>query len=163
MRYFKSKLRAISREYMKRDRDLIIAQAGGKCTMCERKHGDMFLFGPTNYLKQQIRFAVRMDIHVIDSSISGKKLVVLCSGCHLSYHLFNRLSEGASLGDKKLSDTLYQRCRRCKELNCLCCKKCNRLAKWCLCAARKLKVAKSRRLARRPAVDTKRMKLRSGK
>lgn len=158
MRYFKSKLRAISREYTKKDRDAIIAAAGNKCPMCGRKNGDIFLFGPTNYLKQQIKFVVKMDIHVIDSSVMGQKLVVLCSGCHLSYHLFNRLGEEAMMGDRKLGDTLYRRCDRCQELNCMCCKKCRKLMKWCACSVKN----KTKRTPR-PKIQTKRLKLRSRK
>ena len=159
MSYFKSKLRAISREYTKKDRYAIIAAAGNKCPMCDRKEGDVFVFGPTNYLKQQIKFVVRMDIHVIDSSSMGQKLVVLCSGCHLSYHLFNRLGEDAVMGDKKLSDTLYKRCDRCKELNCMCCSRCDKLKKWCSCGSKK----KAKKPVRRAKITTKRLKLRSKK
>jgi hypothetical protein len=133
MRYFKSKLSAISREYTKRDREAIIASVGNKCPMCDRKNGDIFLFGPTNYLKQQIKFKVRMDIHVISNSSMGQRLVVICNGCHLSYHLFNRLSEGADMGGRRLSDTLYKRCANCKELSCMCCESCGKLPKWCAC------------------------------
>lgn len=166
MRYFKSKLSAISREYTKRDRAAIIAAAGNKCTMCDRKHGDEFLFGPTNYLKQQIRFKVYMDIHVIESSMLGRKLVVLCSGCHLSYHLFNRLSESADMGGQRLSNTLYKRCPRCSELNCMCCKKCERLPKWCLCSSRKgmaKDTSKKKKPKQKPQPAEKRLKLRSDK
>lgn len=159
MRYLKSKLKAISREYTRKDREAIIAAAGPKCPMCGRKNGDTFLFGPTNYLKQQIKFVVKMDIHVIEGGNIGQRLVVICNGCHLSYHLFNRLGEDASMGDKKLSDTLYQRCSKCKELNCMCCPKCGKLMKWCEC--------KSIREKKDPKRDekskTKRMKLRSRK
>ena len=68
MRYFKSKLKAISREYTRRDRMAIIKAAGLKCPMCDKKEGEIFLFGPTNYLKQQIKFIIKMDIHVIESA-----------------------------------------------------------------------------------------------
>ena len=168
MRYIRSKLKAISREYTRRDRDEIIASAGGRCTMetCRLKPGEWFVFGPTNYLKQQIRFKVNMDIHVIDSSSVGRRLVVICSGCHLSYHLFNRLSEGADMGGKKLSDTLYKRCERCKELNCMCCKKCGKLPKWCACDKKKSRPAARRRrrqVAKVHGPNIKRLKLRSGR
>jgi hypothetical protein len=104
-----------------------------------------------------------MDIHVIDSSTMGRRLVVLCSGCHLSYHLFNRLSESADMGGKKLSDTLYKRCSKCKELNCMCCQDCGKLPKWCTCEnKRKSRKAKNRRTTkcRTRGPKTKRLKLR---
>lgn len=173
MRYFKGKLKAISREYTKRDRDSVIAAAGGVCPMCDRKDGDIFIFGPTNYLKQQIKFYVRMDIHVIEGGGMGSKLVVICSGCHLSYHLFNRLGEEAVMGDKKLGETLYKRCAQCKELNCMCCNKCEKLMKWCSCSGRSSRAVKTARVtkakskkvvgAKRARGVGKRMKLRSRK
>lgn len=161
MKYLKSKLRAISREYTRRNRDEIIAAAGNKCPMCGRKNGDKFLFGPTNYLKQQIKFSVVMDIHVIDGLESGQKLLVICNGCHLSYHLFNRLSEDAAMGGKKLSDTLYNRCHVCKELSCACCKKCRKLTKWCACSTKKRKRAVIIRRGRQSSAASKKFKLRS--
>jgi len=165
MSYFKSKLKAIGREYIRRDRDTVISAAGGKCTMCGRKAGDYFTFGPTNYLKQQIKFKVNIDIHVIDGSGMGRQLIVICSGCHLSYHLFNRLSENADMGGKRLSDTLYKRCTKCRELNCMCCKGCGNLPKWCICGNRKTKVIKGR-MKKKCHVGNqkiKRLKLRAGK
>lgn len=163
MKYFKTKLRAISREYTKRDSDAIIAAAGNRCPMCNRKSGDMFTFGPTNYLKQQIRFSVSMHIHVIDNFSTGQKLVVICSGCHLSYHWFNRLSEEAVLGDKKLGETLYKRCGVCRELNCMCCKKCRNLAKWCKCSSVKTRKATRTIRYHGGADKTRRLKLRSSR
>jgi hypothetical protein len=157
MRYLKGKLRAIGREYMKKDREQIIAASGNKCTICSRKNGDEFLFGPTNYLKQQIKFKVCIEIHVIDGSNNGRHLIVLCSGCHLSYHLFNRLSESADMGGQKLSQTLYKRCDICKELSCMCCKTCGQLPKWCACG----KPVKKKAVSKVPASG--RVKLRSGK
>lgn len=133
VKYFRSKMYALHREYKKKDRNEIISAAGNQCPMCGRSEGDSYTFGPTHYLKRQLVFRVMMDVHVIDSSVHGQKTVVMCNGCHLSYHLFNRLSEDARMGDKKLSDTLYKRCPKCKELRCMCCKKCGKLKKWCKC------------------------------
>lgn len=136
MSYFKTRIRQLRQEYRKKDRDAIIA-AAGKCQMCERKDGDVFLFGPTHYLKKKIRFTVRLDIHVLDSTGGPKSYIVICDGCHCSYHLFNRLSEAAEFGTKKLSDTLYKRCSSCRELSCMCCKNCEMPKKWCSCKRKK--------------------------
>lgn len=163
MRYFKSKMSILRREYKHKDRAEIIAAAGGECPICHREEGDIFVFGPTNYLKQQIKFRVRLDIHVIGGSTVGITPVVMCDGCHISYHLFNRLGEDAFMGNKKLSDTLYKRCPKCKELNCTCCKKCGRMKKWCKC--RKPGRPKKKRLGRprKNPLPVKKLRLRAKK
>ena len=133
MKYFQSKLSAIRREYRRRDRDQIIHAAGNKCSVCGRKPGEEVLFGPTQYIKRRVRFKVKMDIHVIEGG--GKKPinVTICDGCHLSYHLFNRLHEDAEFGPKRLKDTLYKRCKKCGELSCSCCHRCGKPSKRCNC------------------------------
>ena len=156
MKYFKSKLRALRNEYKKKDRAQVIAAAGGKCPMCHRRAGGIYIFGPTHYLKQKIKFKVELDIHVIESAIQGTHPVVMCNGCHLSYHLFNRLSEDAKMGNKRLSQTLYKRCPKCKELRCMCCKKCGKLKKWCKC--RKPGRPKKKRPVGRPRIHPIKLK-----
>lgn len=144
MKYFQVKLSAISREYRRKDRDHIIRAAGNRCAICGRKPGDEFLFGPTQYIKRRIRFPVTMDIHVVEGGGKKPVNVVLCSGDHLSYHLFNRLHEDAEFGPKRLKDTLYKRCPRCGELSCTCCHRCGKPPKRCACIKpRKLRKVKS--------------------
>ena len=131
MSYFKNRMRELDREYKGKDKQIRIESAG-ECAMCGRKVGAKFLFGPTHYLKNKIKFKVGLDIHVVDGATMGENKVVLCDGCHMSYHLFNRLEEHAKIGTKTLGETLYKRCKRCGELrgtghkSCRCCPKCNR-------------------------------------
>jgi len=133
MSYFRRRMRMLRSEYTRPDRLAIIAAAGNKCSMCDRVDGDVFDFGPTAYLKKKIRFRFYIDIHVIEGSSFSNRNVVACSGCHMSYHLFNRLAEDAEFGGKKVSDVLYRRCSKCRELTCRCCRTCKRAPKWCAC------------------------------
>ena len=150
MTYFKTRIRELQREYKRRDaRELI--DAAGKCAMCGRKSGDRFLFGPTNYLKKRISFKVSMQVHIVDGAAVGDNRVVLCSGCHMSYHLFWRLSEGAELGNVRLDKGLYKRCTKCRELKggsgngCRCCHRCKKAPGKCDHRTRKgRKVARKR-------------------
>jgi hypothetical protein len=149
MKYFKSKIGAMRREYRGREKERIIATVGSKCQICGRKNGDIFLFGPTKYIKKQIRFKVKVDIHVIDGGDREAPFyLVICDGCHLSYHLFNRLREDAEFGGKKLADTLYKRCTKCGELNCLCCSTCGKHSKWCTCMKPIRKIRGKRKVGR---------------
>lgn len=134
MSYFRTRMRQLRSEYLESDRGDVIAAAGSECSICHRKKGDEFLFGPTNYLKKKIRFLVYIDIHVIEGGQHGRNTVVMCNGCHMSYHLFTRLTEEAEMGEP-LSKTVYPRCRGCSELKaaCMCCTRCNRASKWCRC------------------------------
>lgn len=136
MVYFKRRMRMLRSEYTKADRREVIAAAGNKCPLCDRVEGDIFMFGPTAYLKKKIRFRVYIDIHVIESSSFSNRNVVMCNGCHISYHMFNRLSEDAEFG-VRIDKTVYKRCGKCAELmrsgSCRCCGKCNKAPKWCLC------------------------------
>jgi hypothetical protein len=133
MIYFKTKIKTLRWEYNGKDRKSIIAKSGNKCSMCGRIPGDVFMFGPTHYIRKKIRFKVRMDVHIIEGMPGDKNKIVLCDGCHMSYHWFNRLSEDAEFGNKKLNETLYDRCETCKELSCMCCKKCSNPIKYCQC------------------------------
>jgi len=137
MIYFRSKLRELTRECSGKERATLIDDAPIKCQMCDRKVGDTFMFGPTRYLKRRIKFHVAMDVHVVDGFHDGDNKVVICNGCHISYHWLNRLQESAELGGKKLSDTIYKRCRKCRELNCMCCPKCRRSPRKCSCGGKK--------------------------
>lgn len=136
MIYFKRRMRMLRSEYTKTDRVAIITAAGARCPLCDRVEGDIFMFGPTAYLKKKIRFKVYLDIHVIEDSALANRNVVMCNGCHMSYHLFNRLAEDAEFG-VPIDSTIYKRCRRCNDLvgkgSCRCCKKCGKAPKWCPC------------------------------
>jgi hypothetical protein len=140
--YFKTRIKELDMEYSGRDREHLIREAG-KCAICDRTAGEQFVFGPTHYLKQKIRFKVGLDVHVIDGATMSQNKVVLCDGCHMGYHLFNRLDEEAELG-KKLKDTLYARCKKCRELvsqmppYCRCCEDCSRAPDRCLCEWKKM-------------------------
>lgn len=136
MVYFRNRMRQLRGEYTSADRQKLIQDAGGRCSLCKRQKGDDFSFGPTNYLKRRLLFKVYIDVHVIEGGPSGKATVVMCCGCHMSYHLFNRLSEDAEMG-VPLSDTVYERCNKCGELesSCMCCGRCGKAAKWCRCPA----------------------------
>lgn len=135
MSYFRNRMRQLRSEYVSADRSKLIKAAGGKCSLCSRRAGDEFIFGPTHYLKKRLKFRVYIDVHVIEGWRSWAP-VVMCCACHMSYHLFNRLSEDAKFGSKSMSETVYKRCRTCGELNCMCCPKCRRHTKWCRCRAR---------------------------
>lgn len=134
MVYFRNRMRQLRGEYTAPDRQKIIDDAGGRCVLCKRKKGDGFAFGPTNYLKRRLLFKVYIDIHVIEGGPIKSHTVVMCCGCHMGYHLFNRLSEDAEMG-VPLSKTVYQRCKICGELreSCMCCQRCGKAAKWCRC------------------------------
>lgn len=140
MVYFKRRMRMLRSEYTRTDRKAIIAAAGSKCPLCDRKEGDEFMFGPTAYLKKRIRFKVYLDIHVIEGSSFLNRNVVMCNGCHMSYHLFNRLAEDAEFGIR-IDKTIYRRCSRCNDLvrgaACRCCGKCGKAPKWCECPRRR--------------------------
>lgn len=155
MKYFSKRLGELGSEYKGKDKLQLLKEAG-KCGICNRRPGDDFLFGPTHYLKKKIRFTVTLQVHIVDGATVGNPRVVLCSGCHMSYHLFYRLNEDASMGSHKLSETVYVRCRRCRDLvseagHCRCCRKCNRSPNWCRCKSKKRKRGKKkcRRSARR--------------
>lgn len=141
MTYFRNRMRQLRGEYTRPDRQQIIDAAGGRCVLCKRKKGDDFSFGPTNYLKRRLLFKVYIDIHTIDGGPMGSSKIVMCCGCHMSYHLFNRLSEDAEMG-VPLSKTVYERCKICSELteSCMCCKTCGKASKWCRCTPGKRKV-----------------------
>ena len=106
--YIKNKIRALRGEYKGKDYKEIISNAGGKCSICRREDGDTYLFGPTLYLKKQIQFRVKIGIHVVRMESSTYN-VLMCDGCHCSYHLFNRLGKAAKFGRKKLSATVYKK------------------------------------------------------
>ena len=141
MAYFKRRMRMLRAEYTRADRTKVIAAAGNECSMCERRSGDIFEFGPTHYLKKKIRFKVYIDVHVIEGGPMAGKPVVLCGGCHVSYHLLNRLSEDAEFGGTTISKTIYRRCPKCNEMPtrrrgtmaCMCCKRHNVPRKDCGC------------------------------
>jgi hypothetical protein len=135
--YFRSKLRELTNECRGKERAALLATAPRCCPMCDREKGDPFMFGPTRYLKRRIKFSVSMDVHVVEGSTFANNKVVICNGCHISYHWLNRLQESAELGGKKLADTVYKRCRKCGELNCMCCKKCNKAPRKCICGGKK--------------------------
>jgi hypothetical protein len=137
MSYFRERMRLLRGEYTAKDRDTVISAAGGRCSLCGRKSGDEAIFGPTNYLKKRLRFWVYIDIHVIEGGESNRKNVIMCNFCHITYHLWNRLSESADFGGKSADQTVYQRCRKCQELSCRCCKKCKKAPKWCTCKKKK--------------------------
>jgi len=132
MSYFKTRMRQLRGEYTGHDRQAIIAAAGNKCSICSRVKGDEYTFGPTHYLKKKLLFKVYLDIHVIEGGTPSGK-VVLCVGCHMSYHLFNRLSEDAEFGNQSVAETSFKRCRKCAELTCMCCDRCRKASKWCRC------------------------------
>lgn len=148
MSYFKNRMNTLRDEYKKSDKSSFLAAAGGVCPMpmCRRQTGDEYTFGPTRYLKKRIKFRVTMHVHVIDGAIVGGDKTVMCSGCHMSYHHFNRLSEEAEMGGKQLGKVVYRRCPRCNDLigkdsktgerTCNCCEKCSRAPKWCACCVK---------------------------
>ena len=131
MAYLKEKIRALRSEYTRPDRHDIIKSAK-KCAICSRKAGAIYIFGPTNYIKERLKFKIYLDVHTINGGGLGPREVVLCTACHLNFHLFNRLSERAEFG-KRLSKTIYKRCKVCGELVCRCCLKCGKSPKWCKC------------------------------
>ena len=163
MTYFRTRMKLLRQEYKAKDRRQIIKDAG-KCSMCERVHGDDFLFGPTHYIKKRIRFKVRLDVHVIEGMPKPNNRIVICDGCHISYHLFNRLEEEAEFGNTKLSENVYERCEKCKELTCMCCKKCGIHTKSCGCKdsdAKKLKKTKALSKDKGDEPPTKTVRVRS--
>lgn len=101
MGYFKSKIKALREEYIDADKIEIIKSKGGRCELCGRKEGDKYVFGPTHYIKKRVLFKVHIHIHKIKSH-GDTHTVVICDGCHLSYHLFNRLDSDAKFGDKTI-------------------------------------------------------------
>ena len=104
--YIQGKIKSLRNEYRKKDGPKILKAAGHKCSICGKKDGEIYVFGPTHYLKKQISFKVKIHIHAI--YVEGEILpVVLCDGCHLSYHLFNRLDRHANFGGKTLKKTIY--------------------------------------------------------
>lgn len=105
MSYFKGKVNTLRMEYDNPDKVEIIKSKGGKCELCGRVEGDTYIFGPTHYIKKHVKFKVHIHIHVIKAEGVIHK-VVTCDGCHLSYHLFNRLDHDALFGSKTLKDTL---------------------------------------------------------
>jgi hypothetical protein len=147
--YFNTRLKQLRQEYKGTDKKKLVAAAGGKCQMCDRKNGDEFLFGPTHYLKRRLKFKVNIHIHVIKTASTTYNMVI-CDGCHMSYHLFNRLNEEAQFGNLSLSQTTYKRCRKCKEMACMCCAGCDKPKKWCECGEppkkKRRKAAKAKNL-----------------
>ena len=105
MSYFRSKVAALRKEYSNPDKVSIVHSKGGKCELCGRKEGDKYVFGPTHYIKKHIVFKVHIHIHVIKSGEDTHKVCV-CDGCHLSYHLFNRLDHDAMFGNRTIKNTL---------------------------------------------------------
>jgi hypothetical protein len=105
--YIKNKIRLLRAEYKGTDAKKILDEAGHKCAICGRKDGEVYLFGPTLYLKKQLQFKVKIHIHVIRCEKKSIP-VVFCDGCHLSYHLFNRLGPGAKFGRKALNKTVFR-------------------------------------------------------
>lgn len=103
MGYFKSKIKALREEYTDADKVEIIKSKNGRCELCGRKDGAPYLFGPTHYIKKKILFKVHIHIHKIKSHGLVHK-VVICDGCHLSYHLFNRLDPDAIFGKDTVKD-----------------------------------------------------------
>lgn len=131
MTYLRSRMRMLRGEYTASDRRKMVHETD-RCQLCGRKRGDEFIFGPTNYIKKRIKFRVYLDVHVIEGGCEKARKIIICNGCHLGYHLFNRLSEDAEFG-VRISKTVYRRCRVCGELSCRCCKDCGKAPKWCLC------------------------------
>lgn len=101
MGYFKSKIKALREEYTEADKVEIVRSHGGKCQLCNAKEGDTYIFGPTHYIKKRVKFKVHIHIHKIKSHGDVHK-VVICDGCHLSYHLFNRLDVDAQFGNRTI-------------------------------------------------------------
>jgi hypothetical protein len=145
MSYFKNRMRQLRGEYVANDRQAIIMAAGSKCAICGRVKGDEYTFGPTHYLKKKLLFKVYIDIHVIEGSVAAGKNVVLCCGCHMGYHLFNRLSEDADFGNQLVSETSFKRCKKCAELTCMCCDRCGKASKWCRCERGPLRDGRKKR------------------
>lgn len=101
--YIKKKIRSLRGEYKRPDGKSIISKAGGKCSLCNRGNGETYLFGPTHYLKKQISFKVHIHIHSIAAD-NNVYPIVICDGCHLAYHLFNRLDPSADFGGKTIKN-----------------------------------------------------------
>ena len=101
MLYFKGKIRDLRNEYTGSDAKAIVKSKGGKCELCGRKKGDEYVFGPTHYIKKKILFKVDIHIHKIISDGEVYK-VVICGGCHASYHLWTKLDGAATFGDKTI-------------------------------------------------------------
>ena len=101
MAYFRKKIKILREEYTDADRVEIIKSKGCKCELCGREDGATYLFGPTHYIKLRVKFHVKIHIHKIRYHDVVHK-VIICDGCHLSYHLFNRLDMDASFGDKTI-------------------------------------------------------------
>ena len=109
--YFKRKIKALREEYTDADKVEIIKSKNGKCELCDRIDGDPYSFGPTHYIKYRILFKVHIHIHKIKSHGEVQK-VCICDGCHLSYHLFNRLDSDASFGDKIVGEVAYDNSKK---------------------------------------------------
>lgn len=75
-----------------------------RCSLCGKKYGDKCTFGPTNYLKYAITFFVSIHFHRIVDLVTKKIYIPICDGCHLSYHLFERLEDIAEFGNLKKGD-----------------------------------------------------------
>ncbi len=103
MHYFRSKIKALREEYAEPDKAEVIKAKGGKCELCGRKTGDTYVFGPTHYIKRKVLFKVNVHVHKIKSGGHVHK-VVICDGCHLSYHLFTRLDPDAVFGGRTIKD-----------------------------------------------------------
>jgi hypothetical protein len=109
--YFKSKIKALQAEYTDADRVEVIKGKGGRCELCGRREGDIALFGPTHYIKKRIKFKVHIHVHKIISDGVVHK-VVLCSFCHASYHLFNRLDSDALFGNRTIGQVANHNARK---------------------------------------------------
>lgn len=99
--YFKNKLKILREEYTEPDRATIIVAKGSKCEICGRRKGDAAVFGPSHYLQHKILFKVDIDVHKMMTE-SDTCLCVLCTACHLGYHLYNRLEPEAQFGGRTM-------------------------------------------------------------
>ena len=100
--YFKERFKLLNKEYKGKDKTEIFLRAGNKCSLCGSGPGDVSVFGPTHYLRKKIKFKTSLQVHIIEGLREDVVKVVLCSCCHLSYHLFNRLERGADFGGAKI-------------------------------------------------------------
>ena len=105
--YLKKKMRALRNECTGAELKAAILQHGNKCLMCGRTDGERYVFGPTKYVKSKLSFKVKIHIHMIKSD-GTRYAMPICCGCHLSYHLFNRLDSDAMFGNKSLTQTVYK-------------------------------------------------------
>lgn len=95
--YLKKKIRALGSECTSEEYKVATMSSSGKCVMCGRESGDKYTFGPTKYVKSKLSFRVKIHGHVIKSE-GSRHTIAMCCGCHLSYHLFNRLDPEADFG-----------------------------------------------------------------